>query len=81
MFPELADLEAARVALQARLATIYPDVQVSITIQLLQDETTITVIARDHGAEGAPIVWGAGDPFPGVPTILSWIQWLATAPV
>jgi len=80
MFPELTDLETARLALQTRIATVHPLVEVNITIQLLQGDMTVVVVARDYGEEGAPIVWGAGEPFPGIPTIVAWINWLASAP-
>jgi hypothetical protein len=78
---ELADLESARVALQTRLRIPFPNVQVSITIQLTDDDDSISVIARDYSTPDAPIVWTAGLPFPGVPSVLSWIQWLSTAPL
>jgi hypothetical protein len=81
LIPELADLEASRVVLQTRIRVKYPEAQVNITIQLTEELETILVIARDYAEEGAPIVWNAGPPFPAVPTIVGWINWMATAPV
>jgi len=79
-FPELDDWETARVALQARLMVQYPEVKVSINVQLTEDVTVISVMARDHSTPDAPIVWGQSEPFPGVPSIAAWLNWLASAP-
>lgn len=87
MLPELQQWDLALEALRARIATVFPEVRVSLSIQVVEaagaidDVEVVTIIGRDYSTPEAPIIFSAGEPFPGIPSIETWILWLASAPV